>query len=76
MYCGKSHILVPYVQLSSSSVVQPLSRIRMTVSLYAAMATQKDILVGRQEIACEPARGSSITQNSYMRLTERPICRT
>ena len=43
--------------------MQPLSRI--TVSLYAKLALQKDVLVGRQEIACEPRRGLSISQNPY-----------
>jgi hypothetical protein len=42
----------------SRSAVQPLSRIG--VSVYAKKTMTRDILVGRQEIVCEPRHGSSV----------------
>jgi hypothetical protein len=56
-------VFLSYFQLSlSCSVVEPRSHI--TISLYVEMTMRKDILVGRQEIACEPQHGSSF-KNSY-----------
>jgi hypothetical protein len=60
-HCAKSRILIFLCTTElSSSTVQPLSRI--TISLYAEKRTpKKGILVGEQEIACTPQRGSSIS---------------
>jgi hypothetical protein len=56
-------VSLSYLQLSLfCSVVEPHSRI--TISLFVEMTMRKDILVGRQEIVCEPQHGSSL-KNSY-----------
>jgi hypothetical protein len=60
-HCAKSRTIrfLCTTELSSSAV-RPLSRI--TVSLYAEKRTRKkDILLGRQEIACVPQHGLSIS---------------
>jgi hypothetical protein len=63
MHCEKCRILIAMYDQISSSAVQPPSRI--IISLYAEKITRKDILIGKQEIDCEPQLRSSISFNSY-----------
>jgi hypothetical protein len=53
--------LIPVYTLHqvSFSAIEPLSRI--IVSLYAKRTIRTDVLVGKQEITCEPQRGPSIS---------------
>jgi hypothetical protein len=51
-----------------------LSLSRITASLYAKRTTQKDILVGRHEILCEPQHGSSCWILTRIDITQHAGC--